>query len=131
MELWVYHLTFLAVVFIAVYLLYRRGAVVSKSICAALFAFRPGKSTDRITLGSCTGWVRHRVRLRESGEYEFTLTEELTAGEAAVTLLDREKRQLLRLDRQCPGGRVELEAKGRYYLSWEFSKAAGRCELRW
>lgn len=126
-----YPLTFLAAVVVAVYILYRRGAVVSKSICAALFVFKPGKSSDRITLESCTGWVRHGVRPRESREYEFSLTEELTAGKASVALLDREKRQLLKLDGQCPGGRVELEAKGRYYLRWEFSKAAGRCELRW
>ena len=37
-----------------VYLLYRQGFGVSKSIAAVLFVFRPGKDADKVTLDSCS-----------------------------------------------------------------------------
>lgn len=112
-------------------LLYRQGFAVSKSIAAVLFAFRPGKDADRVTLDSCSGWVSHMGRFRESRAYEFALDGELSKGDAAVILLDRKKRPVLKLDRQNPAARVELDGKCRYYLRWEFKSATGRCELHW
>ena len=116
---------------VGVYLLYSQGLAVSKSITAVLFAFRPGKEADKVTLDSCSGWVRHAARFRESRTYEFALDGRLARGDVDVALLDREKRLLLKLDRRRPAGRVELDGNSRYYLRWEFKSATGRCELHW
>ena len=129
MKLWPYF--FILAVCAAAYLLYRQGIAVAKSIQAVLFAFRPGKEADRATLDSCTGWVRHVGRFPVSGTYEFAFDGQLSKGDAAVALLDREKRQLLRLNRQFPTGRVELDGRNKYYLRWEFKSATGKCELHW
>ena len=114
-----------------IYLLYSRGLMVTKSIAAILFVFRPGREGDRARLDSCTGWVQHVVRLRGGRTYEFALERQLSKGSAEVFLLDQDERQLLELGGQSCGGRLTLEGDGRYYLRWEFKKATGRCELRW
>ena len=101
------------VVCAGVYLLYRQGFAVSKSISAVLFAFRPGKDADRATLDSCSGWVSHAVRFRESRTYGFAFDGQLSRGNVAVTVLDREKQPLLQLDRQTPAGQVELDGNSR------------------
>lgn len=113
------------------YLLYREGLMVTKSIAAILFVFRPGKRGDSASLDSCTGWVRHRGRFRESRTYAFHLDCRLSKGSAVVTLLDRQKRKLLRLSQDSPAGEIELSGNDRYYLRWEFQSATGNCELRW
>lgn len=113
------------------YLLYCRGLAVTKSIRAVLFVFRPGRDADRVTLTSCTGWVRHRGRFRESRTYAFALDAQLSGGEAEVLLLDRQKQVLLRLNRQNPAGEIALEGRERYFLRWEFRSATGKCTLRW
>ena len=42
---------------------YYLGAIATtKCIRAILFVFVPGKNGDRVTLDSCTGWVRHMGR---------------------------------------------------------------------
>lgn len=112
-------------------LLYRRGLMAAKSIAAVYFLFRPGKSRDRASLNSCSGWISHRVRFREEGSCTFDLDLQLSKGDAEVFLLDGERRELLRLNRQLPTGAAELKQKGRYYLRWEFACATGSCELRW
>lgn len=115
----------------AAYLLYRKGAAVTKSIRAILFVFRPGRNADTITLNSCTGWVQHVGRFRESRIYAFTFDAQLSKGDAAVSLLDQDKRQLCKLDRQSSAGNLALDKSRRYYLRWEFKHASGKCELRW
>lgn len=116
---------------ILVYLLYRRGVVVTRHIMAWVFVFRPGRDGDRATLKSCTGWVRHVGRFYESGTYRFVFDAQLSKGDAEVLLLDRQKREILRLSCQSPAGRAELEGKERYFLHWEFRRTTGSCELRW
>lgn len=113
------------------YLLYIKGLAVSKSIQAILCVFRPGKDADRVTLDSCTGWVRHVGRFHGDRTYEFTFDCQLSKGDAEVFLLDRHKQQLLKLNRQFPTGRAELKGKSRCYLHWEFKNATGKCELNW
>ena len=113
------------------YLLYREGLMVTKSIAAVLFVFRPGKQGDSVSLDSCSGWVRHAGRFRQSGTYRFCLDCRLSKGSAVVTLLDRQKRELLRLNQENPAGEIELNGKARYFLRWEFQHATGNCELRW
>lgn len=113
------------------YLLYRKGLMVTKSIAAVLFVFRPGKQGDSASLDSCSGWVRHIGRFRESRIYTFHLGCRLSKGNAAVTLLDSQKRELLRLSQDSPAGEIELSGNIRYYLRWEFQDATGKCELRW
>ena len=126
-----YYLIIILMLGAVVYLLYSRGLAVTKSIAAVLFVFRPGRSADRVSLNSCNGWVRHVGRFHTGQAYEFTLERRLSEGDAAVLVLDRNKRQLLKLDRQSPNGRLKLEEKSRYYLRWEFQSATGQCELRW
>lgn len=111
--------------------LYHQGLAVTKSVAAVLFVFRPGKQGDSVSLDSCTGWVRHMGRFRESRMYTFHLDCRLSKGSAAVTLLDRQKRELLRLSQGSPAGEIELSGNGRYFLRWEFQNATGKCELRW
>ena len=131
MDVWPWFCIAMGAFALVVYLLYRQGIAVSKCIAAVLFVFRPGPSSDRASLDSCTGWVRHVGRFRESRSYAFTLDDQLSAGNARVTVLSRDKSPLLQLDRQSPQGSVELDGKSRYYLRWEFQHATGRCELRW
>ena len=52
-------------------------------------------------------------------------------GNVEVILLDRKKQQLMRLNPQSPICKIELDARNRYYLRWEFKGATGKCELRW
>lgn len=113
------------------YLLYRQGFMMTKSIAAVLFVFRPGKQGDGVTLGSCSGWARHMGRFRKSQIYTFHLDCRLSKGSVVVTLLDRQKRELLRLSQDSPAGEIELSVKGRYFLRWEFHNATGNCELHW
>ena len=116
---------------IVMYFLYIKGFVGSRYTRAILFGFWQGKDADKATLDSCTGWVRHVGRFRESRTYEFTLDCQISKGDVEVFLLDRKKQQLLKLNRQFPTGRAELDGKSRYYLRWEFKKATGKCELHW
>lgn len=114
-----------------VYLLYCRGIAVSKHIRAVLFFFQPGSGEDRVTVDACTGWVKHAARFRESRRYTFALETHLSKGEVELLLLDRERRQLLRLDRHTPTGTAELDGRSRYFLRWRFQNATGKCELHW
>lgn len=110
MKTWLYFLTAGSAVCLVVYLLYCRGIAVTKRITAVLFVFRTGKNGDRASLNSCTGWVRRVGRFRASGIYTFTLDCQLSKGDAAVSLLDKDKRELLRLDRISAGGDQVVEA---------------------
>lgn len=131
MSRWLYPFIIVAAIGIAVYLLYCKGFAVSKSIAAILFVFRPGRNADKVTLNSCTGWVKHIGRFHETRTYEFALDAHLSKGNAEVTLLDKAKQPLMRLNRQSPTGRIELDAGSRYYLCWDFKGATGKCELHW
>lgn len=111
--------------------LYLQSVMVSKSIAALLFVFRPGRDADRLTLDSCTGWVKHIGYFPESGTYTFTLDTHLSKGTVEAALLNREKRQLMRLSPQCPAGGLDLDAGNRYSIRWELSGVTGHCELRW
>lgn len=128
---WLYAAVLTAVVVAFVYLLYCKGFGVLKSIAAILFVFRRGRNVHKATLDSCTGWVRYVGRFRESRIYEFTFEAQLSKGNAEVILLDKKKRQLLKLNRQSPSGKLELDAKNKYYLRWDFKGATGKCELHW
>lgn len=111
--------------------LYIRSLMESKSVAAVLYAHRPGRNADRLTLNSCTGWVRHIGYFPESGTYVFAFETQLSKGTAEVVLLDREKRALARFGPQCPAGSIELDAKRRYTLHWDLKGVTGGCELRW
>lgn len=110
---------------------YFRGIAVSKSITAILFVFRPGQDTDRATLNSCTGWVKHMGRFHESRTYEFVLDTYFSKGNAEIILLDARKQPLLKLNQEFSTGKINLDATKKYYQRWEFQSATGRCELRW
>lgn len=133
MRPWLYFPIFWFPIFWAVIclLLYRRGIMVTKSIAAVFFSFRADKRGDLALLNSCTGWVRHVGRFRRSGIYTFTLDCQLSEGDAAVSLLNQEKRELLRLNRSMTAGSVDLHREARYYLHWEFRNVTGNCVLHW
>lgn len=125
------YLAFITLTGTLFYLLYHQGLAVTKSVAAVLFVFRPRKQGDSVSLDSCTGWVRHMGRFRRSQVYEFSLDCRLSQGEAAVILLDRQSRELLRLDCHKAAGSAALERGVSYVLHWEFQNATGKCELRW
>lgn len=124
-----YYLIFFLVLGAVIYFLYSQGLAVTKCIAAVLFVFRPGRDADRVKLDSCSGWVRHMGRFRRDRTYEFSFEARLSKGEAEASLLDRDKRPLLRLSRQSPTGTIKLEQ--RCYLRWNFQNATGQCELSW
>ena len=129
--MWTYTPILIAVLCIGLYLLYSQGIAVTKSIAAIVFMFWPGKDSDRATVDSCNGWVRHAGRFRESRTYEFVLYAEMSKGDVEVFLLDAERRPLLKLTQWRPAGSITLDGRSRYYLQWEFRSATGKCELRW
>lgn len=110
---------------------YFRSIAVSKSIAAILFVFRPCRDADKVTLNSCTGWVKHMGRFSESRTYEFSLDTQLSKGDVEVILLDAKREPLMNLNQQSPTGTIDLDAKSRYYLRWKFEDATGKCALYW
>lgn len=120
-----------AVVFAFIYILYCQGFAVLRRTSAIMIVFRRGKHTDKATLDSCTGWVKHAVRFRESETHEFILDAQLSKGNVEVTLLNRKKQPLMKLNPQSPRCKIESDVRNRYYLRWEFKSATGKCELRW
>ncbi len=131
MPQWLYLWTLPPIFCATLYLLLRSGIAVSKSIRALLFSFHPGKNTDKVTLGSCTGWVRHIGRFPENRTYKFTLDTQLSKGDAEVLLLDKNKQPLLKLNQEFPIDQIALTPNSRYYLRWNFKNATGSCQLRW
>lgn len=83
---------------------YFRSIAVSKSITATLFVFRPSRDTDRVTLNSCTGWVKHMGRFSESRTYEFTLGTQLSKGDVEVILIECKKGILNEVEPAVPYG---------------------------
>ena len=124
-------LIFISVFCIGIALLYSQGIAISKNITAITFVFRPGRTTDKATLCSCTGWIKHVRRFHESRTYEFVLDTQLSKGHVEVILLDKEKRQIMKLNQQSPTSTIALDANSRYYLRWEFKSVTGKCELHW
>ena len=111
---------------------YYWGAIATtKCIRAILFVFLPGKNKDKLTLNTCTGWVKHMGRFYESKTYSFRFDAQLSKGTVEVFLLDKNKQPLLRLSQQTPSHTIHLDGKSRYYVQWEFKSASGKCELRW
>lgn len=114
-----------------IYLSYRRGWLITKRTRAVLFCFRPGKARDKVTLNSCSGWVRHAVQFQEKRKYAFTFDGQLSNGTAEAVLLDRQKRVILHLDPTSPKGTAALEPGCRYFIRWSFHSATGKCALHW
>lgn len=124
-------IAFFAAIFAFIYILYCQGFAVLRRNSAIMIVFRRGKNADKATLDSCTGWVKHTGRFRESKTYEFFLDAQLSKGNVEVILSDRKKQPLMKLNPQSPVGKIELDVRNRYYLRWEFKGATGKCELRW
>ena len=93
---------------VVIYLLYSQGIAVTKSIKAIMFVFRPGRNIDRVTLDSCTGWVKHVGKFYKSKTYEFVLDMQLSKGDVEIILLDRKKRELMKLNQQSLTGKIDL-----------------------
>ncbi len=119
------------VVYAFIYILYCQGFAVLRRTAAIMIVFRHGKNADKAMLDSCTGWIKHAGRFRESKTYEFFLDAQLSKGNVAVILMDRKKQPLMQLSPQSPACNIELDVRNKYYLRWEFKGATGKCELRW
>ncbi len=119
------------VVVAIIYILYCQGFAVLKRTAAIIMVFRHGKNADNATFDSCTGWIKHAGRFHESKTYEFVLDMQLSKGSVEIILLDSKKRELMKLNQQSLTGKIDLDARNRYYLRWEFKGATGKCELRW
>ena len=126
-----FSIAILVVISAVIYILYCQGFAVLRRTAAIIIVFRHGKNTDKATLDACTGWVKHVGRFHESKTYEFFLDAQLSKGNVEVILLDRKKQQLMKLNPQFPTCKIELDARNRYYLRWEFKSVTGNCELRW
>ena len=124
-------IAFFVVVYAFIYILYCQGFAVLRRTSAIMIIFRHGKNADKATLNSCTGWVKHAGRFRESKTYVFFLDAQLSKGNVEVILSDRKKQPLMKLNSQSPTCKIELDVRNRYYLRWEFKGATGKCELRW
>lgn len=120
-----------ALVFLAVYLFFRRGPAVTKCLAALVFVFRRSKNGDNVRVSSCTGWAKHTVRLREGRVCEFHLDAQCLRGETSVSLLDGEKQELLRLTQYLPDRSICPVGSDRYSLRWEFKHASGEFALSW
>ncbi len=130
MNIFLFIAVFVAVVAV-IYILYCQGFAVLKRTAAIMMVFRHGKNADKAAFDSCTGWLKHAGRFHESKTYEFVLDIQLSKGDVEVILLDRKKRELMKLDQQSLTGKIDLDAGNKYYLRWEFKGATGKCELRW
>ena len=126
-----YSIILLVALCAVIYLLYSQGIAISKSIAAIIFVFRPGRNADRVTVDSCTGWVKHVGRFHKRRTYEFFFDAQLSKGDVEVILSDQEEQQLIKLDQQSPTCKIDIDAENKYYLRWEFKSATGKCELRW
>lgn len=112
---------------------YYWGAIAAaKSIRAIIFMFLPGKNADKVTLDTCTGWVRHMGRFYENKTYSFVFDVQLTKGDVEVSLLNQKKQTLLKFSRRFPSQTISLDGRdSKYYLRWEFKNASGKCALHW
>lgn len=105
--------------------------MITKSIMAILFLFRPGKLGDKAEVNSCNGWVQHRGAFREPRVYAFIFQAQLAKGNVSVSIFDAGKREVLRLSQGIPTGEIAVAEGEKYYVRWEFEDATGKCELRW
>ncbi len=119
-------IAFFVVVYAFIYILYCQGFAVLRRTVAIIFVFRHGKNADKATLDSCTGWIKHAGRFRESKTYEFFLDAQLSKGNVEVILMDRKKQPLMQLSPQSPACNIELVVINRYYLRWEVNGATGK-----
>ena len=104
---------------------------VYKSISAIVFVFLPVGEKDKFTLKSCSGFIRYAGRFYERGIYEFILDAPLSEGRVKVILMNKNKQEILKLSPGSPAGQIELNAKDKYYVYWEFYEVSGTCELCW
>lgn len=93
-----------------------------KCIAAAEFVFFRDKDTDRTSLSSCSGTVKHMCKLCEGEVYEYKLDSQLTSGSVELILTDRKKQQILKLDNNNTVGKAEIDRNNRYYLQWKFKE---------
>lgn len=131
MNNWILLVLFLIILYLVIYLLYYFGIAVLKIVAAAGFAFYRSKDSDKMSLSSCSGTVRHMCRLHGGKAYEFILNDQLSDGSAELILTDKNKHQLMILDRKNNFVKVNTEENNRYFLQWKFKKASGKCELHW
>lgn len=114
------------------YVLYINGYMVFGSKNAKAFVGKNrGTNAYWTQFVDCSGELKKVAKFRKSKEYKFHLEAGLNFGTVAVELLDKEKRVILSLTPEQPGGTIEVDKKQRYYMVYKFENASGFYELTW
>ena len=110
-------------------LLYGNGYLVLQSKRAVMYI--GSKRGKKAKFSSCTGYTKRVVKFKESREYHFCLTTELSAGEVTVELLERKGQPVLCLDSYVSEGNFSADAEKKYHLVIRFESASGSYEIDW
>ncbi|MCM1577427.1 MAG: hypothetical protein NC078_01345 [Ruminococcus sp.] len=111
--------------------LHLNGLVDTACKAAVKFVRTREKDGERLSLLRCTGVITRVVKFDEDRTWEFTLDPELTNGNVSVTVLDRRKTELIRLDGDNSADTADFNKGERYYIKWNFKSASGDCSLKW
>ncbi|MGN1305231.1 MAG: hypothetical protein ACI4YB_09380 [Oscillospiraceae bacterium] len=98
-----------------------------KCIRSVMFLFRCGKSEERVSVKSCTGWVMYPIRLRKNRVYTFSFDVSLSEGSAEAVLI--KKRQNIKLDADSDPITLEIHENSWAFVRWNFKGASGECTL--
>lgn len=118
---------------IGMYLLYTNGYLHVQSKTALTFMGDGGGMKNRMgfSFTRCNGWVRRVLKVKEGGIYRFDLDTSLSKGSVQFQVLNAGKLPLLTLDPDIPRGRIQLEAKQRYFVQMQFLHTSGDCKAAW
>ncbi len=125
-------LIILAVVSVAVYLLYTNGYITIQNKKALMFVGKHGFMDKRCSakFSSCTGRIKKIIIIKENRQYSFNLNCTLEKGEVKITIRNPQKKDVLVLTPKTPDGTIDAEI-GKYYMEIEIYKAYGSYELTW
>lgn len=123
----------LVCVALAVYLLYINGYIPVQAKRALVFvgSMGGGRKQCSAEFEVATGTIQRVIRFREPGTVTFRFAGNITKGSVGAFVLDRKRKVLLRLDSECPTGKVYMEMKDRCYLVIKLQKANGNYLIRW
>lgn len=113
-----------------VWWLYENGYACYKNKSAATFLGRSNSRSFGASFTSCTGNFGRCLKLKENGDFRFTLFADLTKGTVRGRIY-RGKELLAELDQDHPETVIGLEARVRYRLELRFVRTSGSCGLHW
>jgi len=118
---------------VLMWLLHSNGMMYTQSKAALTFTGDGRGRKDRMgfSFTRCDGWISRVLKIKEDGIYRFDLDADLSKGTVQVQVLNRQKLPLLTLNPDTPRGRLQLEAKQRYYVKMQFFHASGDSAAAW